>query len=74
MRRMSSSFKTLGTLALLQTILPVLSLAPRQVFIRPRTLTELGDYESTQGGGGSILAVTTKKYLGKMFLKLQSPA
>lgn len=45
-RRMSSGFKTLGTLAFSQTVLPVLSLAPRQVFIRPRTLT---DYESTQG-------------------------
>lgn len=75
---MSSGFQILGTLALLQTILPILSLAPRQLFIRPRTLTELRDYERTRagggGGGGSILAVTTKKYLGKIFLKFQNPA
>lgn len=74
MRRMSSGFQILGTLALLQTILPVLSLAPRQLFIRPRTLTELEIMKGLAGGGGSILAALTKKYLGKMFLKFQSPA
>ena len=52
MGRLRSSFQTLGALARLQTIFAILALDLRQVFIRPRTLTELGYQESTQGCWG----------------------
>ena len=47
MRGLRAGFKTLGALACLQTILPILALDLRQAFVKPRTLVALGCQKNT---------------------------